>query len=380
MHCLSITYKRTPLNVREQLAFTLENKLYFENQLVDKVVKGCIVISTCNRTEIYFSGDKSSIYGVENSIVKEKKISQKNLKRYIHTYSNDEAIRHLCHVVCGIDSMIVGEDEILRQIKEAYMESLVNKTTNDELNIIFQGAIGVAKTVKANTKISSTPVSIGTLTANETMKFISNKKTGNVLIVGARGKTGNLIVKNLSGREEIKIMGTTRNHLWEFADKNMKWIPYGERYQAISWADVVISATTSPHYVFTGEKIRKVLEKNKDDKLFIDLAVPSDIDKDIGSLSRIRILDIDDFEHLSKENNQIKLKEIERATVLIEDKIEEIRKAVYYHSFWENIGELEKVISKKGFAFVLYKLKKMLTADEISALLKSLRLMVKEEG
>lgn len=381
MHCLSITYKKAPLKFRERLSFTLENKTQVEKHILSKGVKGCIIISTCNRTELYYSGQVSAIDEIENIIAKEKKISLCDLKRYIDIYSDDKAIRHLSYVVCGMDSMVVGEGEILRQVKEAYLKSLDSQTSNDELNIIFQGAISSAKAVRTITKISTTATSIGTLTASEVIKFINDKKSGNVLILGATGKMGNILVKNLYSKKNIKLIGTRREAFVQSNNnKGIQWILHDRRYEYIPWADVVISATISPHYVLTREMVEKVLQENKSPKLFIDLAVPCDIDKDIKNLNNISMMDIDDFQYLSKENNHLKLKEMEKARLIIEDRIEEIRKAIYYNELSKDIIKIEKFIKKKGFPNVLYKLRKILTADEILRLLNCLKLMIKEES
>lgn len=378
MHCISISHKTTPVKIRELFAFSTEEQIEFQKKVVDKqIVNACIIVSTCNRSEIYFSGDKRSIGKMEEELASYKKIDE--LLNYVNVYSNLGTVKHLFRVCCGLDSMVIGEDEILHQIKEAYELSLHNQCTDHQLNIIFQGAIGAAKAIKTDTIISTTPTSIGTLTANKVVEFLTNEGASNVLIVGATGKMGRIIAKNLGCKGDLNIIGTSRNHCGDhdiiINDHRLQVVDYKQRYEYLESADVIVSATTSPHYTFTYRKVVEQLKDKGKKKLFIDLAVPCDIDKEIAMIDGYELLDIDFFQQASKENNKIKLRELDKVELILEHKIDETMKAMYFQKFQPRMQEVNEKIAKVGINSVLYHFKKSLNSEQLKAVLEALEVM-----
>lgn len=384
MHCISISHKTAPTNIRQLFAFTTEEKIEFEKHMTkQKEILGCVVVSTCNRSEIYISGDKSLISYVEHEVAKWKSIDLKVLKKYFHIYSNEGAMKHLFQVASGLDSMVLGEDEILRQVKASYQLSLENKCTSNELNIAFQGAMKNAKLIKTDTKLSSTPISIGTLTVNKILEFIKNKEETTVLIVGITGKIGSIIAKNLFDKDCYHLIGTSRSHNCDYENLNNKnkiqMVEYKNRYHYIKKADVIVSATTSPHYTFTYHEVRKELEPENYHKLWVDLAVPYDIDKDIQTIEGMELIDIDYFHNASKENNQKKQYELGKAQEIMEQCTEEIMKNIYFQDFNKNMERVVNKVEEKGFRNILYQLKDTLTKEQLKALLDSLQNITEEE-
>lgn len=382
MHCISISHKTSPIEIREHFSFTIEEKKNFEKSLLEyQNISGCVILSTCNRSELYFSGDKDSIDLVIKELALVKHINTSELLKYIHVYSMEGAITHLFRVTAGLESMVLGEDEILRQVKDAYGESLQNCCTNYEVNIIFQDAMSSAKAIKTDTDISKTPVSIGTLAANQVTEFLQGKEAATVLIVGATGKMGTIIVKNLYKKEQLKLIGTSRNHLPQMElvlnNKNFRMVPYGERYQYIDQADVIISATKSPHYTFTKQEVLKYIINKDKLRLFIDLAVPKDMDKEIGLLKGAELLDIDYFETASRENNIRKLKEMDKIEIVLEQRIDETRKTLYFQDFRPTMDTVIKKVEKIGLEHMMYRFKDALTSDQFKAVLDIMKDMEK---
>ncbi len=385
MHCISISHKTTPIMIRELFAFSKEEQIEFGNLILeDNKVLGCVIVSTCNRSEIYFSGDKSTIAIIEKEIGRYKNIDQTNIRKYLNVYSNEGAIRHLFQVSCGLDSMVLGEDEILRQVKDAYQLSLNNRFTNHELNIAFQGALNNAKLIKTDTKLSKTSVSIGTLTANQVIDFLKTNQGNNILIVGITGKMGSIIAKNLSCKSNFIVVGTSRNHYTNkelFANyDNINIIDYRDRYQYLKKADVIVSATTSPHYTFTYNEVSNEVRDGYYKKLFIDLAVPCDIDKEIINIPGMDVVDIDYFEKVSKEKNEIKLKELDKAELILDDSIDETLKNIYFQRFHGTMNKIVEKIDEKGFNYFLYKMKQSLNSEQLRTVLDSLQEIIKEEN
>lgn len=200
------------------------------------------------------------------------------LSKQIFLFYDDKAISHLYNVVSGIDSMVIGEDEILGQIKRAYAFAQRCKTTGYELNTVFQAAIACAKRIKTETALSKTSVSMATLAANEVARLGENVS---VMVIGATGKIGTSLVKNLVSHKNISIITTLRNHNNDLTYRNdVSAVEYNDRYKYIDKVDCLISATSSPHYTITYYDLQKCLKENKN-RLFIDLAVPPDIDREI---------------------------------------------------------------------------------------------------
>ena len=239
-------------------------------------------------------------------------IDPEELKEQTFVFDGDRAANHLFHVTAGFDSMVLGEDEILRQIKTAYLFSKDNGYTDYELNTIFQGAICCAKKIKTKTRLSKTSTSIASLAATRIHNYKRGKKK--VMIIGATGDTGNKVMLNLLSYGDCQIY--TTKHISHINNTNVEIIPYADRYDYIGNMDVVVSATKSPHYTVTSGKLKNSCGEKK--HLFIDLAVPRDIDEDITNISGNQLIAIDDFEAIASENNRLKSKEKQNGEAIIE--------------------------------------------------------------
>lgn len=367
MFCFSVGFKKTPLPIRQQFAFSQEEQSRFLNRLMEnKTISGGVIVSTCNRSEIYFSAE--TVQEVEDALSSFKGIEKENIRKYCLYYQDKGAVRHLFRVTCGLDSMILGEDEILHQVKEAYLLADRWGYTNSELNIIFQGAFNCAKLSKATTRLSSTPVSIGTLTANVAEQFIkknSGETEACVLVIGATGKIGSIVAKDLIAKG-ISVIGTSRKRSREegfFCPNHDKldWIDFEKRYDAIKKVTVIVSATSSPHYTLTRQEFTKY-EDGGESYLLIDLAVPYDIDKELDKEENLTLLDVDYFKTLSEENSNIKLGEKDKAEGILQECVEEVLKKLYFRSFQEQMAEK---FEENWFRKMVYYLRDVLDSDQL---------------
>lgn len=367
MFCISVSYKKAPLPIRQHFAFSQEEQKRFLSELKEKkVISGGVIVSTCNRSEIYFTGAKKS--GVAELLAFYKEIEKGDIKKYCLYYQGKKAVQHLFRVTCGLDSMVLGEDEILHQVKEAYLFADEQGYTNSELNIIFQGALSCAKRSKTTTKLSNTPVSIGTLTANAVEQYqrdMSGQRDGCVLVIGATGKIGSIVAKDLAAKG-IAVIGTSRKRyspesafLWD--NDNMEWLDFEKRYDAVDRVTAIVSATNSPHYTLTKEEFLYRADAKKP-YLMIDLAVPCDIDEELGAEENITLLDVDYFETLSKENNNIRMGEREKAERILQECTEEVLKKLYIRSFKEQMAEQ---CEEEWFRKMLYYLRDALGSDQL---------------
>jgi len=368
-----VSFKKTPVSVRQQFAFSAEEQ---KGLLLDlwnaKKITGGVVLSTCNRSEIYVTGRNDAIEAVEDALTEWKAVEKEQIKTYCLYYSGEKAVRHLFQVACGLDSMVMGEDEILRQVKEAYQLSFGNGFASGEIHIVFQGALHCAKQSKSATRLSTTPVSIGTLTANAVESYLLEKKEGGtVLVIGATGKIGSIVAKDLMAKG-IRVIGTRRRkhqgeEIFLSAHEKIVLVDFDKRYDYVQEADVIVSATSSPHYTLTRGEYEK--RSGKRECMLIDLAVPYDIDKEIGRMAGITLYDIDYFETLSRKNNNIREGELGKAERLLDECLEEVLKNLYIREFMIHMAGKKK---EDWYSKMLYHLKAILDSDEFLLVLRRL--------
>lgn len=373
MFCTSINYKNANAEVRKKFAFSPNIQRKFMSELINESnISQCVILCTCNRTEIYFCGSTSAPECVDKLLIKYGSIKEELISTIKMFFQDENAINHLFKVASGIDSMVIGEDEILRQTKNAYITAKELGVVSYELNMIFQSAFACAKKIKTETALSKTSVSIASLAANEAVKLGENI---NVLLIGSTGKTGMTVLKNLISHKKLNITVTLRNHnsdITVISNSNINAIDYTNRYNYIDNADCIISATSSPHYTITMHELKQKLNRNKK-HMFIDLAVPPDIDRNIKNIDGVTLIGIDYFEKIAESNNILKYSSVESAKEIISTDIDLLKKELYFHDFLPYINSVKKEIQSKSFENIVYKLKSELKAEQFSEVLKVLK-------
>ena len=370
MFVISLNYKRAKTEYREKLAFEDSNKLDFFQRLKSVGIEQSVYVSTCNRCELYGVGKIAKVFGIWAEMAG---IDPEELKEQTFVFDGDRAANHLFHVTAGFDSMVLGEDEILRQIKTAYLFSKDNGYTDYELNTIFQGAICCAKKIKTKTRLSKTSTSIASLAATRIHNYKRGKKK--VMIIGATGDTGNKVMLNLLSYGDCQIY--TTKHISHINNTNVEIIPYADRYDYIGNMDVVVSATKSPHYTVTSGKLKNSCGEKK--HLFIDLAVPRDIDEDITNISGNQLIAIDDFEAIASENNRLKSKEKQNGEAIIESELNSLLKELIFHKNKERIEYLHNSFDNNFIKFV-YKYRDIASSEEFESFINTIKKMQEVEN
>lgn len=397
MFCISINHKNAPADVREKFAFTTKGQRQFAEHL-KAVVGGCVVLSTCNRMEIYFTYKNESceyerteemrgreLYGtrdglleqVEMLLAKDRDVSVSLVRKYSMNYDGFQCTLHLCRVTCGMDSMVLGEVEIIHQVKMAYLMAKELGACDGELNIAFQGALAAAKVMASESDTTRLPVSVGTLSAREAVSFIRNGGVGRVLVVGATGKIGSIVVKDIADLAPgIEIIGTSRSH--HSADEifgrhqQIRIEDYSRRYELAAWADVVISATASPHYTFVSDELANSLKSQPKKRLFLDLAMPKDMDPDIADIDGCTLQDIDYIRMLSRENNESKVRTLTELEPWLLAQVDEIMKNIAFSRFNRKHGDVMAKLKTIDGAKMVYKLKGQLEYEAFEKMLDSI--------
>jgi len=318
---LSISHENAPLNIRERLSLTKRR----QREILDfahETAQELLILSTCGRFELYVFAESAD--GIKRLA---EEIGGADCAAYMKIYEDSECVRHLMLTAAGLRSAILGEDQILGQVKDAYEAAMEHKATGKYLNTLFRLAVTGAKKVKTDTLLSKTPVSAATIAVRLCRDHLGTLKNKNVLIIGASGKTGGAVLKNMLSLEGVKLHATRRKKGGALPEiDGAELIEYEKRYELLDECDAVISATLSPHLTLTADGIRKAI-KTKKRRIFIDLAVPRDIEPAADELTAFR--NIDDISEISENNGRIKLDEVRKAEKILkeyEDRFEHWRR------------------------------------------------------
>lgn len=300
---VGVNHNVAPIDIREKVSFTDVLKIECLNFLLDSEIEEVVILSTCNRSEIYIQGKEieNKIKIVENFY--KNFFDDLDIKKYLFSKQNHESIKHLFYVTAGLDSIVLGEDQILGQVKDAYEFSVQLGASKKIFNKLFREAITTAKYIKNTTKISQQPLSISYIGVKLLENKLGSLKSKNALVIGV-GKMSKLTMKHLEeqGIERIYVSNRSHNKVEEIQNdfKNIIPIEYKDRYEIIKDVDIVISATASPHMVI---KYDDMPEINK--KIFMmDIALPRDIDSKINEIENIEVYDIDDLKQIYDKNDK----------------------------------------------------------------------------
>jgi glutamyl-tRNA reductase len=327
MHIITIgiNYKTAPIEVREKVAFApseLQDAMCSLKN--EKSILENIIVSTCNRTEIYAVVDQvhTGQYYMKRFLLQRFGLKDEELSPYLIIKTGNDAINHLFTVASGLDSMVIGETQILGQVKDSYLLAQENHVIGTIFNQLFKQAITFAKKVHSETGIGENAVSVSYAAVELSKKIFSNLKGCNVLIVGA-GKMSNLALQNLysQGVGKVTVINRTMENAIKLADQ-FNGIGKGldSLEDSLKEADIVISSTGSKEYVITEKMIHKIEKYRKGKPLFlVDIAVPRDIEPSIHNINSAFLYDIDDLQGIVAEN----LAEREREAVKIKQAIVE---------------------------------------------------------
>lgn len=298
---IGVNHNLAPISVREKVSFTDTRKIAAINSLLDKDINEIVILSTCNRSEIYIraSNIEDKIKIVEDFY--EEYFNETNIKSYLFSKSGKQVINHLFEVTAGLDSIVLGEDQILGQVKDAHDFSMKLGSSKKVFNKLFREAVTTSKEFKNTTKISQQPLSISYIGVKLLKEKLGSLENKNALIVGF-GKMSKLTMTHLKEEKVNTIYLANRSH-GKYEDigddfKNVVPINYENRYEALKNVDIVVSATSSPHIVLKAEKI-----PNLDHEIYMmDIALPRDIDPNINEFENIYVYDIDDLKEIHDKN------------------------------------------------------------------------------
>ena len=318
---IGVNHNLAPISVREKVSFTDTQKIEAINSLLDKNINEIVILSTCNRSEIYIRATdiEEKIKIVE--CFYEEYFNEKGIKSYLFSKLGKQAINHLFEVTAGLDSIVLGEDQILGQVKDAHEFSMQLGSSKKIFNKLFREAVTTAKEIKSTTKISEQPLSISYIGVKLLKEKLGSLEGKSALVVGF-GKMSKLSMNHLLEENVNTIYLANRSHgKYENISEdlnNVIPIKYENRYETLKNVDIVISATASPHTVLRLEEMPNL----KRNIYMMDIALPRDIDPKLKELENIEVYDIDDLKKIQSENDNKRNELAIIAHKFIEDKIE----------------------------------------------------------
>lgn len=321
--CLGLNHKTAPVEVRERFAVGTHKLGEAASELKSlSGVSESLVVSTCNRTEFYLVAETAgeTFPLLESHLVAKAELDA-SVDPHFYRMEKSEAARHLCRVVSGLDSMMLGETEIFGQVKQAYQAALDAGATAGVLNRVFQRAFGVGKKVRTETSIQEGSTSVGNVAVDLAEKIFGHLKNSEVMILGA-GEMSRITAQSLVSRGARSIFVSNRSfdRAEELAaEMGGQAVRFDDWQSVLAKVDIVISSTGAPHAIVHRADVEKVRRARKYRPLFfIDIAVPRDIDPAVGEIEEVYLYDIDTLEQLAEEARERRQKQIEECERIID--------------------------------------------------------------
>lgn len=328
MLCLGLNYRSTPVAVREKFSVP-KNRLAETGARLKALpnVEECVLLSTCNRVEVYFWSEESSesTRGILQTFLGTA-AEPPDFGSYFYLKEGVAALRHLCHVVSGLDSMVLGETEIFGQVKDAYHCALQAGLTAGHSNRIFQRVFTLGKKVRSQTRITVGPTSVGAVAVQMAGNILGTLDGARILIIGA-GEVSRVTAQSLKSRgaEGIFVANRSFDRASELAREiGGRVIRFDDWANYLEHIDIVIVSTSAPHYIIAPELLRGVQRTRRERPLFlIDLSVPRNVDPACMHVAGVHLFDIDTMRQLADETRKNREKEIANCEEMIDTWIDE---------------------------------------------------------
>lgn len=326
-----INHKTAPVDIREKVAFAPEK--------IEQALQGCVnngevseaaIVSTCNRTELYFNlheneAKENDITSLLDWFCQYHHLKKEDIEPYIYLHSNNEAVQHILRVASGLDSLVLGEPQILGQIKDAYSTANHAGTIGRQLNRLFQHTFSVAKQVRTDTAIGANPVSVAFAAVSLSKRIFANLSEHTALLIGA-GETTELVAQHLSnqGVKNIIVANRTVERAQTLANQfEGEAIALSDMPERLVEADIIIASTASQLPILGKGAVERALKQRKHRPMFmVDIAVPRDIEPEVGELDDVYLYTVDDLHEVIEEGRQSREEAAVQAEEIIVNQVE----------------------------------------------------------
>ncbi len=320
---IGINHKTAPVEIREKFSFSPKQALEANRLLKEEIALAeNLILSTCNRVEIYAVSNHNKDYAdnIKSFLGRFHNLNLLDYQDRIYIYKDKEAVEHLFSVAAGLDSMVIGEMEILGQVKKAYQDAREGRTTGKVLNRLFEKAFNTAKKIRTDTFISRGPVSVSSVAVRLAKKILGALTDKEVLIIGT-GKIGEQLVLYLkkNGIKSILVTNRTFEKAKDLADRfTAVAVPFDDFRSRLIESDIVIASTAAPHCIIRKDDILSLMPKRKQRPLFIiDLAVPRDVEAEVNCIDNAYLYNIDDLDKIVDENIKLRKGDLDSCSKII---------------------------------------------------------------
>ena len=347
---VGVNHKTAPVEIRERLAFNDEACSEGLRRLVDgEVVREGLIVSTCNRVEILSATSSESIEfsagQLTNFLDSTGRLPSGFLDQHLYRHVDEDAIRHLFRVASSLDSMVLGEPQVLGQVRHAYSLAVEAGTAGRVLNRLVHHTFRVAKRVRTETGIAANAVSISYMAVELGKKIFDSLKGCTVLLIGA-GEMAELSARHLvnAGASRVIIANRSEESARRVAEQfGASSVSLDSMDQHLAEADVVICSTGAPTYVLTEERTRKAVERRRNrPTCLIDISVPRNIDPAVGNVPNVFLFDIDDLESVISSNIREREREAERAELIVQSEVMQFQQTLRLMDVGPSIGALRE--------------------------------------
>jgi glutamyl-tRNA reductase (EC 1.2.1.70) len=324
---VGLNHRSAPVEIREKMSLK-SSQMDKALQDLSKYpgIQGLVILSTCNRLEVYTmtANVEIGVNSIKRYLAQHGEINEQEAHEFLYTHTSDEAIRHLFRVVSGLDSMVLGETQILGQVAAAYEEANNAKVTNKVINVLFQNALTIGKRVRNETLIDQHPVSIS-YTAVELAEQKFGELCGKSILILGAGEMSALTAKHLVAAGAATVLVSNRSYdravilAREFSGQA---IHFNQMDKYLVNVDIVISATASPHFILMPNRLQKVMKQREGRPLLlIDIALPRDIHPDVRQLEGVTLYDIDDLRGVVDKHHHARELAAKQAEKIVDEEI-----------------------------------------------------------
>lgn len=322
---LGINHKTAPVAIREKVSFGPESLQRALHELKHQGIAEAAILSTCNRTELYCNlDDDQQVADLITWLAQYHQLPSADLEPYLYRHQDNESVRHTLRVASGLDSLVLGEPQILGQLKDAFQQAKDQQSVGKNLSRLFQHAFSTAKRVRTDTEIGSSPVSVAFAAVSLAKQIFGELEQQTALMIGA-GETIELAARHLKtqGIGHIIIANRSveraKNLAAEFNAEAISLSDIGER---LTDADIVVSSTAAPVPILGKGTTERALKKRRHQPIFmVDIAVPRDIEPEVGDLDDVYLYTVDDLEEVIEANRQSRQEAAEQAEEIIEQQV-----------------------------------------------------------
>ena len=351
-----VTYRNAPIHLLEKFAFA--DIIHAYNIFKDKAgLQECVILQTCNRVEIFGVSQGSDSGRLLDGWASAVGLSKSEFQNVVEISSDRDVMLHLLKLAAGLDSLVIGEDQVLGQVKRAFEFSRTKQQVGPHLSILFERAIKVGSRVRADTALNKGSVSIGSMAVNLASEYFDDLKTKKILLIGS-GEGASLIAKSLKLRNiDFTVTSRTFERAKSFTDAASGTpIAFEKALEMFHSVDLIFVSTIAPYYLLTYERIRKAMTRRKKGLMIFDLSNPRTVEERVTTIKKVKLINIDQIAEVVEKNIRSRKNEIQSASKIIDAEIKSVdtllkrrRIEPIIISIFKNVDEIRARELKKAF-------------------------------